>query len=131
MWPNSQFPTDLVTFIGEIVNGKLHFLCSVSPGKKIRKHQNLSKISICHAYSVNTYNKVKDNFELKERLDLTKTCWENEYVYQCHTRNYISLEKPCIFAYLRCSCIIKFLSFRWCYIFLLTTFKSCNTPVGI
>ena len=29
MWPNTQFPTDLVTFTEEIVNGKLHFLCSV------------------------------------------------------------------------------------------------------
>ena len=30
MWPNPQFPTDLVTFTEEILNGKLHFLCSVS-----------------------------------------------------------------------------------------------------
>ena len=29
MWPNSQFPADLVTFTEEIRNGKLHFLCSV------------------------------------------------------------------------------------------------------
>ena len=28
MWPNRQFPADLVTFTEEIVNGKLHFLCS-------------------------------------------------------------------------------------------------------
>ena len=28
MWPNPQFPADLVTFTEEIVNGKLHFLCS-------------------------------------------------------------------------------------------------------
>ena len=25
-----QFPADLITFIEEILNGKLHFLCSVS-----------------------------------------------------------------------------------------------------
>ena len=30
MWSNSQFPGDLVTFTEEILNGKLHFLCSVS-----------------------------------------------------------------------------------------------------
>ena len=30
MWPNSQFPADLVTFTEEIVDGKLHFLCSDS-----------------------------------------------------------------------------------------------------
>ena len=31
MWSNPQFPVDLVTFIGEILNGKLHFfvLCLV------------------------------------------------------------------------------------------------------
>ena len=29
MWPKMQFPEDLVTFTEEIVNGKLHFLCSV------------------------------------------------------------------------------------------------------
>ena len=32
MWPNPQettdLPADLVTFTGEIINGKLHFLCS-------------------------------------------------------------------------------------------------------
>ena len=30
MWPNPQFPADVVTYTGEILNGKLHFLCSVS-----------------------------------------------------------------------------------------------------
>ena len=28
MWPNPQFPADLVTFTEEILNGKLHFLCN-------------------------------------------------------------------------------------------------------
>ena len=28
MWPNPKFPVDLVTFTEEILNGKLHFLCS-------------------------------------------------------------------------------------------------------
>ena len=32
MWPNSQFPADLVTFTGEILNAKLYFLCNVSCG---------------------------------------------------------------------------------------------------
>ena len=30
MWPNPQFPADLVTFTEESFNGKLHFLCSES-----------------------------------------------------------------------------------------------------
>ena len=33
MCPNPQFPVDLVTFTEEILNGKLHFLCSA--GKKV------------------------------------------------------------------------------------------------
>ena len=28
MLPNPQFPADLVTFTEEILNGKVHFLCS-------------------------------------------------------------------------------------------------------
>ena len=28
MWPNTQVPADLVTFTEEILNWKLHFLCS-------------------------------------------------------------------------------------------------------
>ena len=30
MWPNPHFPADLVIITEEILNGKLHFLCSVS-----------------------------------------------------------------------------------------------------
>ena len=30
MWPNLQFPADLVTLTGEILNGKLHLLGSDS-----------------------------------------------------------------------------------------------------
>ena len=28
MWPNPQFPADLVSFTEEIFNGKRHILCS-------------------------------------------------------------------------------------------------------
>ena len=28
MWPNPQLPADFITFTEEILNGKLHFLCS-------------------------------------------------------------------------------------------------------
>ena len=31
MWPNPQEAADLVTFTEEILNGKLHFLCSEHP----------------------------------------------------------------------------------------------------
>ena len=32
MWPNSQETPDLATFTVEILNGKLHFLCSGKRG---------------------------------------------------------------------------------------------------
>ena len=34
MWPNSQFPTDLVTFTEEILKRKFNFLCSVPMNTK-------------------------------------------------------------------------------------------------
>ena len=33
MWPNPQFPGDLVTFTGKILNGKLHFFFTVIMGR--------------------------------------------------------------------------------------------------
>ena len=46
MWPNPQFPPDLVTFTKEILDGKLHFLCSVSDVVIVRLSWNIFKISI-------------------------------------------------------------------------------------
>ena len=52
MWPNPQFPADLFIFTGEILNGKLHFLCSDSLRMKaIRKKTSLLK-TCC--YTVDT-----------------------------------------------------------------------------
>ena len=50
MWPNSQFPTDLITFIEEIVNGKLHFFVQwnvKSTNKNISENYLVSKNSHC------------------------------------------------------------------------------------
>ena len=45
MWPNSQFPADLVTFTDEILNGKLQFLCSVDIGsRKVGEFKNFGKV---------------------------------------------------------------------------------------
>ena len=41
MLPNPQFPVDLITFTKEILNRKLHFLCSVGLQAIIRKIQNI------------------------------------------------------------------------------------------
>ena len=46
MWPNLQFSADLFKFTEEILNGKLHFLCSVSynflNGNHCGRGQNLN-----------------------------------------------------------------------------------------
>ena len=45
MWPNPEKIADLVTFLEEIRNGKLHFLCSVrkTRTKHISYKNNISK----------------------------------------------------------------------------------------
>ena len=43
MWPNPQFPADLVTFTEEILNEKLHFLSSVKSLQYIPK-ESVGKI---------------------------------------------------------------------------------------
>ena len=43
MWLNPQFPAYLVTFTEEILNGKLHFLCSVN---YYHKDKSLIKVKV-------------------------------------------------------------------------------------
>ena len=60
MLPNLQFPLDLVIFTEEILNGKLHFLCSVRQTIHLNifqrylstKFQSSKKrfYEICHSY---------------------------------------------------------------------------------
>ena len=52
MSPNPQETADLVTFTEEILNGKLHFLCSVYNGKA------------CHMISILSFKTV-DNVGVK------------------------------------------------------------------
>ena len=47
MWPNPQFPTDLVTFTGEILDRKLHF-CAV--GMK-QSQSLLTRLFLMHTSS--------------------------------------------------------------------------------
>ena len=41
MWPNPQETADLVTFTEEILNEKLHFLCSVLQEEKLQNFQGV------------------------------------------------------------------------------------------
>ena len=44
MWPNPQFPADLLTLTEEILNGKLHFLCNESDNDSIPKDSLTFKV---------------------------------------------------------------------------------------
>ena len=44
MWPNPQVPANLVTFIDEILNGELHFLCSDNKDS-FSEYQQCSRIT--------------------------------------------------------------------------------------
>ena len=52
MLPNPQFPEHLVTFIEEILDGKRHFLCSVSLGRVALSNKSLSLAHNVQIYSV-------------------------------------------------------------------------------
>ena len=43
MWPNPQFLVDLVKFTKEVLNGKLHFLCSASPSNQLYLSSELTE----------------------------------------------------------------------------------------
>ena len=51
MWPNPQETADLVTFTEEILNGKLHFLCSVND-KKVQHILVASDLDIQEKHTV-------------------------------------------------------------------------------
>ena len=52
MWPNPQETVDLVTFTEEILNGKLHFLCSANL-KSLPSQSWYSKLGILKKISKN------------------------------------------------------------------------------
>ena len=72
MWPNPQFPADLVTFTVEILNEKLHFLCSVC-GKAILEN-------------CGTLKSVPDCYKNQEICHKTVDNYPHplEFVPQCH-----------------------------------------------
>ena len=55
MWPNPQETADLVTFTEEILNGKLHFLCSVicnNSNNNRKKTMLTNSLSVCNLQKV-------------------------------------------------------------------------------
>ena len=73
MWPNPQFPTaDLVTFTEEILNEKLHFLCSDGAALKYSKVRQSLYNKLGHlvrlAKLINVYNKLSDVLQTGKTL---------------------------------------------------------------
>ena len=55
MWPNPQFPGDLVTFTEEILNGKLNFLCSENISHEALASWNLIRQNNIQYITVETW----------------------------------------------------------------------------
>ena len=58
-----QCPTDLVTFTEEILNRKLHFLCSVAIGKCTENKHWKKSTSICCQLWSDAYSKGRDKWK--------------------------------------------------------------------
>ena len=65
MWPNPQFPEDLVTFTEEILNGKLHFLRS---DRVIYEISPMLKTKFCNLFQTVT---LKTKIKLKSFAEIT------------------------------------------------------------
>ena len=64
MWPNPQFPADLVTFTEEILNGKLHFLYSVYCTRNIVQYiqKTILEIRYSEIAVSKIFKKIQHNF---------------------------------------------------------------------
>ena len=95
MWPNLQFPADLVTFTEEILYGKLYFLCSIYYRGVFRTLPNIySKASLqkllttknCYLQSdlpvaymlYSGHLKIVDTFSWNQPNHLMLFLWENK-----------------------------------------------------
>ena len=66
MWPNPQETADLVTFTGEIFNGKRHFLCSAA--ENIRSFGPVLAELECQNDPEFTENSIKDSKSAFRRI---------------------------------------------------------------
>ena len=79
MWPNPQFPADLVTFTEEILNGKLPFLCSAhsQPKVELTLMKNLGQVRSFLTWLLYPSNS----------LGFRSVSWEQPYFYWFQGRN--------------------------------------------
>ena len=82
MWPNLQFPADLVTFIEEIFSGNLHFLWSASQRKFIAYSGIVRWISLQEKIC----SKLKNNITEKD-LQILCNFSVGIYLFKVNNRN--------------------------------------------
>ena len=77
MSPNSEFPADLVLFTEEILDGKLHFLCSAIRKSELVEVSFISRSHLCWQVStkIAAFYKLASTFSLFCSID--QTSWEN------------------------------------------------------
>ena len=101
-------PADLVTFTEEILNGKLHFLCSVKylvvftftmltikPLPVNYLEEKLGVILVVWGHPLSTYSKFSKKTNISNPLICTRTCAYQEARNNSFSKN---------FAYLLCGC---------------------------
>ena len=75
MWPNPQFFADLVTFAGEFLDGKLHFLCGVNSRHylimKVNNKRELQNIAI----------NLSADFDYKDFMKICRKCIKEPYSF--------------------------------------------------
>ena len=87
MWPNPQFPVDLVTFTEEILDEKLHFFCSVGLKQSgYIKHNILQSINklhiVCPRWYQYWYRKGKYAYACRHTLKCTNLCrWFSNFLF--------------------------------------------------
>ena len=87
MWPNPQFPADLVTFTEEKLNGKLLFLCSGSWSKHSMRRFVVCFLSIFDGYSQ------KFCFKRLETWPKFRYVFRSQQTFTCSRSSIESLEK--------------------------------------
>ena len=78
MWPNPQFPENLVTFTEKILNGKLHFLCSVFVNKmEIKQNKKIKQPGFRNVHMVFFKMSLQDLFTVTgtEKQNRYHTVW--------------------------------------------------------
>ena len=115
MWPNPQFPADLVTFIEEILNAKIHFLCS-------EISLSIKKMNTCiYIFSSYKWFQWDEQINKEEFFNRTNiTAFQCEHVHYLDNRLILLTHNVVVLIYLPhfciwCWCILKIVSEYWLF----------------